>query len=441
MIDPRILGAIGSVCVTASNPVEAMIRAEFEISRCGWRILRVKDPVIKVVADNFKDKDLGLECFKKAQENGISIVFLAHTPDEELHTGDEPVSITVPRDIDLNEHHKIFSEIRSKGKCLFYEDSCSDIIDAHSIQKGQSLKQIARDGQVYGFSPSLSNMKKTKGRIPLVLQGINSISTFRGLCQHHDNLLFAPIDDSPLLPTTEQVLLYSYRSLLREVFTKDYIVEGLLRQLEGYDGGKAVGQRLKGLMIGNAQGLWALDWHKQCFDEAHKLRQFSDIRYILFASSSIPHFACSGGLFPDWDFQGNQLQDLIDVSRPWDLLTFSFAPMEQGWGFLLAWHKYSDPTCVPFIMSFQEKVRSGIKQEDLLFQLVLKNCENVAYSPDWIDSLSETDRQRIEELATESASGMVPIDPDYLTGGDRPLPNPWVIDSVEDNLDEFREAG
>jgi len=115
--------------------------------------------------------------------------------------------------------------------------------------------------------------------------------------------------------------------------------------------------------------------------------------------------------------------------------------MESGWGFLLAWHKYSDPTCVLFIKSFQEKVRSGVKQEDLLFQLVLKNCENVAYCPNWIDSLSEADRQRIEELATESASGTVPIDPDYLTGGDRPPPNPWVVDSVEDNLDEFRGAG
>src|SRR5574337_1945141 len=67
--------------------------------------------------------------------------------------------------------------------------------------------------------------------IPLPIRSdeepINKVSTFLGFCKYHDNNLFKPIDDQYLIPTDQQVLLYAYRSLSRELFVKENVLNNL----------------------------------------------------------------------------------------------------------------------------------------------------------------------------------------------------------------------
>lgn len=104
-------------------------------------------------------------------------------------------------------HQTSMAQQRNRGRCLHYDKGarCDVIISAHSIQKGGQLNLIVEQGHVYQLSADLTTLKSTGGKPQLKKVGINKVSTFRGMCKHHDNGLFAPIDDSPLAFDHEQM--------------------------------------------------------------------------------------------------------------------------------------------------------------------------------------------------------------------------------------------
>jgi hypothetical protein len=108
--------------------------------------------------------------------------------------------------------------------------------------------------------------------------------------------------------------------------------------------------------------------------------------------------AFSGVLYPDYDFEGQLLQDLSQLKEHLELLTFCSAPTARGWGFLFAWHESS---CYRFVQSLAEAARSQ-PLEDLLFRMAL-SCENHAISPQWWESLPTSTTQMIDERMTEMA--------------------------------------
>lgn len=104
-------------------------------------------------------------------------------------------------------------------------------------------------------------------------------------------------------------------------------------------------------------------------------------------------------LYPDYDFFGNRPQDLSDQSAEVDLITFSSAPMSQGWGFLFAWHADSSRTCVPLVRSLGTEVAEKGGLGGYLFRFVVSICENLAMSPAWWESLMENERAEVAQSA------------------------------------------
>lgn len=374
-IDSRIEGARAHVWVRESDPESAMMKASYKVRQAGWKINKVETPPVEVEREHFKDRDLGLKSFDECQRDGLSLVFTAYTDAEELHT-DEPKPAPVVREIDLHEWLSDQKRIKSAGKCLFYDatETCGEVIDAHSIQRGHVLSSIAVDGYVYSPSLSFGDIKKSKGKSSFARAHINSFSTFRGLCKNHDNLVFRPIDDERLRPTDEQVFLYAYRSILKELCAKNFVTESLRNQLSRFSGSKATREFLESSLSGNRLGQYFLEREKSLFDESHRRGAFSDIRYVLFRAESAPTVVFSGGFFPDRGFNGEVIQDLADTTLDRSSLTFSFAPTEEGWGFLFAWHRGSDERCRLFISTLQRSIREGQNLGNLLFQLVVKGC-------------------------------------------------------------------
>lgn len=426
-------GASAHCWVLENDPQTAAAKAAFQISKFDWEIKSLEYPPVEVKEANFAERDLGLEQFRKAQVDGMAIVYLAWARDKKTSAGPIALKSSYKADMQgfLNEQKKQ----RNRGRCLHYDAGhrCQEVINAHSIQKSGLLSTIAQNGHVYTLAAEISDLKKTYGNPAYKKKGINKVSTFLGFCKHHDNKLFKPIDDQHLIPTDQQVLLYAYRSLAREMFVKENVLTQLKRWIKNTDH-NFMKQYLEDYRASTEFGFKNLVRHKLQYDKSLKSRSFHDVRYVLFMSNEKPTIAFSGLLYPDFDFMGRQLQNLGNRQKQLELITFCSAPMANGWGYLFSWHNTSSSVCTEYMRSLATMMHEGHNVSDFLFRMVILNCENCAISPEWWELLSE--RQR-EEISTAGASNMHPFSPmknTYLVQGLEGVSG-WHFDSVVSNMD------
>lgn len=283
------------------------------------------------------------------------------------------------------------------------------------------------------FSLDFATLEKNKGKLSYHKVGINKASTFLGFCKKHDNDLFEKIDKYPLMPTDEQIFLYGYRSLCRELFVKENSLNIIEDQLNNGPNQKAVREFLSNLKQATAFGLENLRRHKYRYDESLKKRHYQNIEYVLFSSIPKPFIAFSGLFYPVFDFMGRCLQDLSDHKTELELITFCSAPMASGWGFLFSWHVSNSKVCVDFMRSLATMVCKDRKLEDMLFRLVISNCENHAISPEWWENLSDTHQKEIIERASKMADVLVNTPKSYLMEGLEGIAD-WRFNSVISNM-------
>lgn len=324
---------------------------------------------------------------------------------------------------------------RNRGRCLHHQSGsrCDAIISAHSIQKGGQLNVIAEHGHVYRLASDLSTLKSTGGRPQMKAVGVNKVSTFRGMCKHHDNQLFAPIDDRPLACDPQQIALYAYRSVCREYFVKENAARSMAAVIDHPDLPEANRQMLRGAAEGQAYGFKHLQRHKSIYDTAIADEDFAGFRFIIFRSSSPCAIQATGLILPDYDFQGRKLQDLGLEVDTLDLLTFFTAPTDAGWAYVLAWHESSDLTCQRLRDSLQEGIRRGARLEDMLLRISLA-CENHAIRISWWDGLSPSEKDAALGALCVGLDLQERVPSGYLARGCEGVAG-WAFDSVEDGAD------
>ncbi|WP_460154911.1 hypothetical protein [Pseudomonas sp. S1_F04] len=332
-----------------------------------------------------------------------------------------------------NAHQAAMKKQSKKGRCLHYSDGvrCNEIISAHSIQKQGQLSLIAESGHVYRLNADLSTLKETNGR-PLPKKiGLNRASTFPGMCKQHDNKLFSPIDNKPLSFDQQQVGLYAYRSICREYFVKENAAITLGKMIAYPALSPTQQQFLRDNSYGQMFGFQRLKRHKLIYDTALANGDFIDFKFVIFESTSRCSMQASGLIFPDFDFQGRQLQDLGPDTKLPDLLTFFTAPTEKGWAFVLAWHESSSRTCKWLIQSLVESVRTGSRPEDTLLRFSLACCENHAIRISWWDALPALAKKQALDSMAENADPTIGIRSNYLVAGCEGLAD-WTFDIVQD---------
>ena len=364
----------------------------------------------------------------------MAMVFTGWAKDGKSSYG--PVKLERSDNFDLTLYLSESNRLKRNGRCLHYDagSRCSRVIDAHSIQKNGSLSLIADNGHVYAISRNFGDVKHHRGGVTYTKQGINTVSTFRGFCEKHDSQVFAPIDTVLLVPTQHQILLYAYRALCREVFVKENALILLEKQAERNRGQTALYEFFDSMRRGTEFGLNNLLSQKRRYDESLSTRSFSDIRSVIFCTDQKPSVVFSGLFYPDFDFLGRQLQDLSDHSVTLDLLTFSFAPMTDGWGILFAWHSESSGACVPFMKSLATRIYEDSRPGDHLFRLVISNCENMAMCPQWWETLPAPARIAIEKAASYWVDIFAPTRHDYLARGLENISG-WKFESVISDMD------
>ena len=106
--------------------------------------------------------------------------------------------------------------------------------------------------------------------------------------------------------------------------------------------------------------------------------------------------------------------------------------MSDGWGFLVAWHEDNSETCVPLVKSLATQISNGGNLGDFLFRFVVSSSENLAMSPTWWESRSESQRVDIEQAASYGIKIFSPLRNDYLTYGLQS--SEWEFDRVIQNF-------
>jgi hypothetical protein len=392
---------------------------------------------IEVSEERFSGKEDELQQYYKAKKEKIALSYCVWGKDETIFPELTALPFKSSTKFNINEFLKKNKQLSQRGRCLHYDsgENCNEIINAHSIQKKQSLSAIANNGKVYMVSRDFGDFKKNNGNITYVKRGVEKASIFRGFCKDHDKL-FEPIDNFSLTPTKQQVFLYAYRSLCRELFVKENALESINSQISNNSYNNAIKQYLNAHKIGTEFGLNNLRIHKKQYDNSLKNGCYSDIRYVIFISKQKPCVAFSGLFYPDFDFTGNQLQDLSNHEKSLDLITFCFAPMNnEEWGYLFAWHKSSSNICVSFMRSLATMIYDKNKLGDLLFRFAMSNCENLAISPQWWEKLSMEHKEKISLRVTSMVDDLSIIQPDYLKNGLEGIVD-WEFQNIISEMDD-----
>ncbi|MBE0359397.1 hypothetical protein [Pseudoalteromonas aliena] len=386
--------------------------AQFEIEKDGWKVLELLMPPTKVTEENFVDKDIGAEQFQKAQKFGRAFIYIAVDDRVSEVTVEE---LTDRDEVDIGSFHSSRNSLAKRGKCFHFNSGseCDSVINAHSVQKGQSLTVIAQDNHVY----ALADKVEKDGRILIKKKSIHKFSTFKGFCKYHDNLVFEPIDNYPLEPNPKQATLYAYRSICREVYVKENSLRLLSKQLSMFTEENRTKEFISDLKKGTENGLIPLLKKKKAFDSVLRNEEYQKIRYVVLECENHPNISFSGLLYPEFDFQGRVLQDISKIGTNFSLITFCSAPTKSGWAVIFSWHESDDYICSRFIDSIKEVLRSGKNVGDAIFRLVIATCENVAYSPVWWDSLCQHKKDELSKYIRFNADPWIPINSDYLVSG------------------------
>jgi hypothetical protein len=291
-----------------------------------------------------------------------------------------------------------------------WHESCSGtIVRAHTVPKSSSLKAIARDGHVYGYVPNLKKLREQGGVLAPELVGVNRASTFTGFCSTHDNSIFAPIETRPFEGSVDQLFTLAYRSFSREAYTKAAAadVTELYKQM---DKGRKPEDQMEVQMlaflneIGVGAGMRDNAHYEEIFHKALVAGDFSSARGFVLCYPNPPPIMCSASFFPEQDFHGNVLQDLMDLENTPELLSVSSFYDGRTGLVAFAWLGDDSEICRAFINSLRGLDESA--QTSALIRMFFEHIENVHISPDWWEALTEEQRSALNRRMAESANPM-----------------------------------
>lgn len=270
-----------------------------------------------------------------------------------------------------------------------------NVVRAHSVSKSMNLKKIERNGHVYAFIPSIKNLIKCHGLLRPELYGINKASTFTGFCAYHDKQIFLPLEDQEFVGSKEQCFLLAYRAHAREHFTKKCSSE-LLDFIKQLDRGESPLEQIyiqnmaSAYSSGTEAGVRDGIIYNNKLEAILTTRNFTNINAYIINFKKTPSVLCSAGIFPEYDFYGNHLQDVFDLEATHDLLTFSTIVTKNGGAAVFTWLNDIDSkgNCEKFINSLkainQDKITSS------LIRFFFEFCENIFMEPKWWESLEKS---------------------------------------------------
>ena len=278
-------------------------------------------------------------------------------------------------------------------------ESCSGkVIDSHSIQRKGPLKQIIDNtGHVMHFETDSTNGQMKASKI-----GWRKASIFPGYCSTHDTSLFSPIEKGEFSGEHWHCILHAFRNVCSELYRKQALIESLefIRLFidKGFNPDRQIETQFS--FTKNIEG------QKKSLEETYCLRKKFESA-IIEGNSDAFESKCyffhgdldvvsSSVLQCEFDFGGNNLIDMWNLSLDAQMISHSVMNTKDGGAIIFVWLKdEKDPKRV--IESFDNIPDE--EKGDIFVQYCFVNCENTFFSEKWWTNLSENQQVKIQNYA------------------------------------------
>ncbi|CCF10205.1 YecA family protein [Pantoea ananatis] len=257
------------------------------------------------------------------------------------------------------EAHGLLKKFTNVNKCSVpdkLQKECKNrIVKAHTLSKGNSLKEIAHEGHVLGIKHGLKGVEKDNGNIRLERIGINQASTFTGFCSYHDKELFSVIEDKPFIESQQQCTMLAYRPLMREVYVKEANYE-IMEESRNFDRGLDFKDQLLWAQIsaenikGSKLALQDLNYIKNKVERSIERRVFDELKHLIIRLENVPKIMACGIHAPIVDIFGVDVQEinLQENIRPAYMTTNLIALDGKGY-LILSWLPEDDVVIRKFV--------------------------------------------------------------------------------------------
>ena len=278
-------------------------------------------------------------------------------------------------------------------------DTCSgQVIDSHTIQRKGPLERIVDEtGHVMHFESYSNNGELNVSKI-----GWKKASIFPGYCSGHDTSLFKPVEKDKFTGKHWHCVLHAFRNVCNEMYGKQALIESFEFQRTCIDRGFD----LDGQITAQLSYIKSIEGQKKSLQENESLRAkfetaivqgdfdaFESKCYFFqgklnIVSSSV--FQCG------YDFDGNKLIDMWDLTLDAEMLSHTIANTDDGGAIIFVWLK-DEKDANAVVASFDNIPDK--EKGDIFVQYCFVNCENNFFSEQWWENLSDEQKAQIHSYA------------------------------------------
>jgi len=316
---------------------------------------------------------------------------------------------------------------------LFSTKKCSkEIIKAHSIPRAKILERFSPENKhVYSVVDAVNifELFRNNGKFRNAKKiGISKASVFKGLCKHHDQLLF-PVSDQLNLQEFEseskkQALKeYALRTLLRETYAKISTIKqiinltskGIIRT------NPVIEPFISGVITGNISGIRDLEREIRTAIEAIQSRkkyyhvvEIKLLKYlpIIWNTTFSPLYNPFSLKQRTFDPKGNE----------WPKVYFiGLSDKVEGLTRIFLFTLKKDKSFIEkFFLPFKEELKKSTNNPDFLINFLTKYAilygDNIYFHPDYWENLENVKKTTIFSLFERGAQPWKFYDKDFFRG-------------------------
>ncbi len=309
------------------------------------------------------------------------------------------------------EYRNLINSYKKTGQikeCFCHRnDECKGKIkQSHSLQRNGRLSIIEGDvngnQSIYTF---LSNVPSEEHIIEdLKPIGKKEASTFYGFCDHHDTVLFSPIENNAFDDSDEHCFLHSYRSYAHSYHKKKEQYQAV-RDVDSEYVKKLPVDIIKTMQQGTEMAMNDSENYKKLLDKYLDNKAYNELEYLTYVKPGLFPFAVSSQLSPNFTYSGKEMNNHTDPNIPFSQPMITFLPDKEQTIVILAAFK-NDPNSILLLDELDNL--PDLKLEKAITSLIIANCENTFFAPAVWQALTKASKRRLlDEFSNTSMSGMM----------------------------------
>ncbi|MDZ7281048.1 SEC-C metal-binding domain-containing protein [Sphingomonas sanguinis] len=319
-----------------------------------------------------------------------------------------------------------------KGYCSHSLDGtgCANgIVKSHTVQRRGGLSAIAEGKSlVMTVKPqSMRAMIDHEGRPPPIEIGIGKASVFPGFCGHHDDAIFKPVEGKDVALDAGDAMLFAYRAMAYERFTKAVHVENTMVQRQ-MDRGQplpiqqAIQRQCHITLAGAKRSLAEIDTVMKEYRARLDGGSHAGFHHRAYRFDGLLPLVAAGAFMPELAIDGTLLQRLARGTAAFEQLTLTISSYAGRSVAVFGWIGPDDGASAAYVDAF-DAVPDADKA-DAIMQIAFEQLENIYLRPSWWNGLPTPQRAHLRErvyagVATKrrTPGGCSPSKPPLATAG------------------------